>query len=183
MKDVWLWLIHLVIFLWIKKTVRSEPQTILLDQGCSQYISTDVFAFSGNQNRTFNDLRRQLSNNTHFATAQQSGIYAMAQCRNYLSGIDCLACFDAAVSLTLNCSSDGGARVIFEGCFLRSADPLSDCIICMLCQHNYLNFLLVSVKSSDLVVRKTCKKVITRCLNLTKVIYITCYTKNKWKTD
>ncbi|KAL8155616.1 hypothetical protein AgCh_000852 [Apium graveolens] len=119
MKNVQLWLLHFVIFLWITKSVRSEPQTNLLNKGCSQYISTDVSAFSGNRNLTFNDLRRQLSNNVHFATAQQSGIYAMAQCRNYLPGVDCLACFDAAVSLTLNCSSDGGARVIFEGCFLR----------------------------------------------------------------
>lgn len=134
MKDVWLWLLHFVVFLWIIKSVKSDPQTTLLNQGCSQYISTDVSGFSSNRNLTFNELRRQLSNTTHFATAQQSGIYAMAQCRNYLSGVDCLACFDAAVSLTLNCSSDGGARVIYEGCFLRLADPQSECIIYILCQ-------------------------------------------------
>uniref|UniRef100_A0A175YGK7 Protein kinase domain-containing protein n=1 Tax=Daucus carota subsp. sativus TaxID=79200 RepID=A0A175YGK7_DAUCS len=119
MKNVWIWLLHCVVFLCITKSVKSDPQTNLLNQGCSQFISTDVPAFSGNRNLTFSELRRQLSNNTHFATAQQSGIYAMAQCRNYLSGADCLDCFDAAVSLTLNCSSDGGARVIYEGCFLR----------------------------------------------------------------
>lgn len=44
MKNVWQWLLHLVIFLWIKKSVKSEPQTNLLNQGCSQYISTDVSA-------------------------------------------------------------------------------------------------------------------------------------------
>lgn len=102
--------------------VISDPQTNLLNEGCSQYNSTDMSDFFSYRNTTFANLRRKLSdknNTTHFATAQESGIYAMAQCRNYLSYADCLACFDAAVSLTQSCSADGGARVIYEGCFLR----------------------------------------------------------------
>ncbi|KAI9100044.1 hypothetical protein K1719_024262 [Acacia pycnantha] len=45
--------------------------------------------------------------------------YAVFQCRNYLSIKDCLACFDfARVRIYDNCSATG-ARVIYEGCFLR----------------------------------------------------------------
>ncbi|KAL8133859.1 hypothetical protein AgCh_009066 [Apium graveolens] len=70
------------------------------------------------------DLRGQLLNeNKHFATAQQARssdpVYGMVQCRNYLSSRDCVACFDAAVSLIRNCSAANGARVIYDGCFLR----------------------------------------------------------------
>nr|GMC62460.1 cysteine-rich receptor-like protein kinase 2 [Ipomoea batatas] len=43
----------------------------------------------------------------------------MAQCRDYLSKPDCVACFDAAVLVSRQCSIATGARVIFDGCFLR----------------------------------------------------------------
>ncbi|KAI9100275.1 hypothetical protein K1719_024493 [Acacia pycnantha] len=47
--------------------------------------------------------------------------YGVFQCRNYLSIKDCLACFDfARVRIYDNCSiAATGARVIYEGCFLR----------------------------------------------------------------
>ncbi|GMP25645.1 hypothetical protein CsSME_00002406 [Camellia sinensis var. sinensis] len=43
----------------------------------------------------------------------------MVQCRDYLSVADCVSCFDAAVSQIRNCSAANGARVIYDGCFLR----------------------------------------------------------------
>nr|GMC56887.1 cysteine-rich receptor-like protein kinase 2 [Ipomoea batatas] len=43
----------------------------------------------------------------------------MAQCRDYLSKPDCVACFDAAVLVSRQCSIATGARVIFDGCSLR----------------------------------------------------------------
>ncbi|KAL8155614.1 hypothetical protein AgCh_000851 [Apium graveolens] len=117
MKDVFLWPLLLI---WLIKAVISDPQTNLLDRDCSPSISTDVSGYLSNRNNTFKDLRGQLlKNNTKFATAEQYGVYALVQCRDYLSDADCLACFDAAVSLSLNCLSDGTARVIFEGCYLR----------------------------------------------------------------
>ncbi|KAK1401894.1 cysteine-rich receptor-like protein kinase 2 [Heracleum sosnowskyi] len=120
MKDVFLWSLCLIAFASLIKAVISDPQTTLLDQDCSPSISTDVSGYLSNRNKTFKDLRGQLlKNNTKFATAQKFGVYALAQCRDYLSGADCLACFVAAVSLSLNCLSDGTARVIFEGCYLR----------------------------------------------------------------
>ncbi|KAK3003641.1 hypothetical protein RJ639_018499 [Escallonia herrerae] len=103
--------------------VTSDPQTNLLNRGCSQYNATNLSDFFSNRNATFADIRSQLTNSTHFATAQQSRtsdpVYAMAQCRNYLATADCVACFDAAVSLIRNCSAANGARVIYDGCFLR----------------------------------------------------------------
>ncbi|KAK3004105.1 hypothetical protein RJ639_018242 [Escallonia herrerae] len=103
--------------------VMSDPQTNLLNRGCSQYNATNLSNFFSNRNATFADLRSQLTNSTYFATAQQvrtsDPVYAMAQCRNYLATADCVACFDAAVSLIRNCSAANGARVIYDGCFLR----------------------------------------------------------------
>ncbi|KAL3527425.1 hypothetical protein ACH5RR_012081 [Cinchona calisaya] len=80
--------------------------------------------FFNNLNATFADLKNQLSQeNKHFAIANQSRssdpVYAMVQCRNYLSTADCVACFNAAVAQIRNCSAANGARVIYDGCFLR----------------------------------------------------------------
>ncbi|KAF7130409.1 hypothetical protein RHSIM_Rhsim10G0182200 [Rhododendron simsii] len=101
----------------------ADPQTKLLNTGCSQYNATNLSNFNANLNDTFSQLRSQLSGvNTKFATGQQTGsdqVYAMAQCRDYLSTTDCVACFDVAVVLIRNCTGANGARVIFDGCFLR----------------------------------------------------------------
>ncbi|KAI8536575.1 hypothetical protein RHMOL_Rhmol10G0268100 [Rhododendron molle] len=102
----------------------ANPQTNLLNKGCSQYNATNLSNFYTNLNDTFSQLRSQLSGvNTKFATGQQAKgsdpVYAMAQCRDYLSTLDCVACFDAAVVLIRNCTGANGARVIYDGCFLR----------------------------------------------------------------
>ncbi|KAK4490426.1 hypothetical protein RD792_001103 [Penstemon davidsonii] len=109
----------------IPQQANSQPQINLLNRGCSQYNASNINDFFNNLNATFTDLRSQLSGGSgrRFATAQQSRssdpVYAMAQCRNYMSERDCLACYDAAVSLIRNCSAANGARVIYDGCFLR----------------------------------------------------------------
>lgn len=105
--------------------VNSEPQINLLDRGCSLYNATRQSLFLSNRDSTFSDLRKKLSSgdNIRFATAKTAitsdPVYGMAQCRNYLSTSDCLSCFSAAVSQIRNCSSANGARVIYDGCFLR----------------------------------------------------------------
>lgn len=111
----WLWL--------IAGPVGADPQTRLLNQGCSQYKAMDLSDFYASLNATISDLKAQLRSGKHFATAQQSGgsnsVYAMAQCRNYLSTADCTACFTVAEKQIRNCSAANGARVIYDGCFLR----------------------------------------------------------------
>ncbi|KAG5529766.1 hypothetical protein RHGRI_030223 [Rhododendron griersonianum] len=102
----------------------ADPQTNLLNKGCSQYNATNLSNFYTNLNDTFSRLRSQLSGvNTKFATGQQAKgsdpVYAMTQCRDYLSTTDCVACFDAAVVLIRNCTGANGARVIYDGCILR----------------------------------------------------------------
>ncbi|KAF5188247.1 Cysteine-rich receptor-like protein kinase, partial [Thalictrum thalictroides] len=72
-------------------------------------------------------LRSQLSINDsrNFATAQLATefnpVYAMVQCRNYLSRFDCLECFDVARAELGECLSSDGGRIIYDGCFLRYA--------------------------------------------------------------
>ncbi|KAM7523887.1 hypothetical protein LguiA_013789 [Lonicera macranthoides] len=121
----WLPVAALILLLvYATKPAASQPQTNLLNSGCSQYNATDLSSFFSNLNGTFSDLRSQLSSgNTRFATAQQARnsdpVYGLAQCRDYLSTVDCLACFDASVRQIRNCSAANGARVIYDGCFLR----------------------------------------------------------------
>ncbi|XP_042507135.1 cold-responsive protein kinase 1-like isoform X2 [Macadamia integrifolia] len=111
------------VILW-SDPVLSDPQTKFLNSRCSPYNSTNPSAFFASLNATFPDLRNQLagSNNVRFATSQHgrsSPLYGMAQCRDYLSTADCLACFDTAVIRIRNCSMADGALIIFDGCFLR----------------------------------------------------------------
>ncbi|MCL7030274.1 hypothetical protein MKW94_004775, partial [Papaver nudicaule] len=106
--------------------VHSEPQTNLLGIGCSTWNVTREAAFLSNRESLFSDLREKLSssNTSRFATAEVAiiktdPVYGMAQCRNYLSSSDCLTCFSTAVTHIRNCSSANGARITYDGCFLR----------------------------------------------------------------
>lgn len=108
----------------ILESAMSDPEINLLNKGCSQYNATNLSDFFSNLNATFSDMRSQISSqNKKFVTAQQARtsdpVYAMVQCRDYLSVADCVSCFDAAVSQIRNCSAANGARVIYDGCFLR----------------------------------------------------------------
>lgn len=122
----WLRLVVLVaaVSTWWRQA-NSQPQINLLNKGCSQYNATNIPDFFNNLNATFSDLRTQLSGGggRRFATAQQARssdpVYAMVQCRNYMSEADCVACYAAAVAQIRNCSAANGARVIYDGCFLR----------------------------------------------------------------
>ncbi|XP_027337520.1 cold-responsive protein kinase 1-like [Abrus precatorius] len=103
----------------------ADPQIRLINKGCSQYNATNLLNFYQNLNATFVDLRTQVSNQSkNFATAQEAKgadpVYALFQCRKYLSNADCAACFDVAAAQIRNCSAGAnGARVIYDGCFLR----------------------------------------------------------------
>lgn len=105
------------------ETVISDPQTYLLNEECSQK-SADPNFYS-NFNETFDELRRKLSeNNKHFAVADRTNMYALVQCRNYLSSADCLACYDDALSrMTRQCPANEGAHVVYQGCYLRYGVP------------------------------------------------------------
>ncbi|KAK7301964.1 hypothetical protein RJT34_12841 [Clitoria ternatea] len=110
---------------WRLEGVVGDPQTLLINKGCSQYNATSLSNFYQNLNSTLLDLRTQVSNQSkHFATAQEARgadpVYAMFQCRNYLSNADCATCFTVAAAQIRNCSAGAnGARVIYDGCFLR----------------------------------------------------------------
>ncbi|KAF5188511.1 Cysteine-rich receptor-like protein kinase [Thalictrum thalictroides] len=106
--------------------VISDPQTSIFQKACSKYDATNPVVFGENRNKTLSDLRLQITSNDgiHFAISQQiiqpDPVYAMFQCRNYLNSSDCLACFDSAeAQIRSNCPLDGGARVFYDGCFLR----------------------------------------------------------------
>ncbi|KAL8101747.1 cold-responsive protein kinase 1-like [Apium graveolens] len=106
----------------------SDPQANKISKSgreCSQSNSGNPNEFFGNLNVTFADIRRQLSvDKKHFATAQlastSNAVFSLFQCRNYLSTADCIACFDiATVDIRKICNLANGARVIYDGCFLR----------------------------------------------------------------
>ncbi|KAL1830551.1 hypothetical protein ACET3Z_000202 [Daucus carota] len=110
------------------ESVMSDPQTNKLskpDRECSGFDAGSPSEFFRNVNATFADLRRQLSvQKKHFATAEQASsanpVYTLFQCRDYLSTADCVACFNVAtVDIRKICKLNNGARVIYDGCFLR----------------------------------------------------------------
>ncbi|KAF8364588.1 hypothetical protein HHK36_033441 [Tetracentron sinense] len=116
----------MTLLLLLVKPAISDSQINLLDIGCSQYKAPNPEVFLRNVNATLADLGGQLNNTNstgHFATAQQARgsdpVYAMVQCRNYLSTADCLACFAKSVLQIRDCGGANGARVINDGCFLR----------------------------------------------------------------
>ncbi|XP_019185298.1 PREDICTED: cysteine-rich receptor-like protein kinase 2 [Ipomoea nil] len=117
----WWWLAVVIMVVSVSEPALSNPQTNqvgVLD--CRPFSYIDVPDSLRALNATFADLRNQLSSgNKRFATSTQQPVYAMAQCRNYLSTADCVACLDAAVVATRNCSNKIGGRIIFDGCFLR----------------------------------------------------------------
>ncbi|XP_006352395.1 putative receptor-like protein kinase At4g00960 [Solanum tuberosum] len=119
---VWWWRRLMVVIIGsvlMQNPVFSQPQTNLLGRGCSQYNATNLPDFFRRLNASFVDLRNQLSNqDKRFATTQQA-VYAMIECRKYLSRADCVSCYDSAVSLIRTCSGANGARVTYDGCFLR----------------------------------------------------------------
>ncbi|KAG2395075.1 Cysteine-rich receptor-like protein [Vigna angularis] len=103
----------------------ANPQTHFLNQRCSKYNASNLRSFFGSINESFSRLRDQVNNHRkHFVTAESQArgkilTHTMFQCRNYLSRIDCLACFNTASTQIRNCSSAKAARVIYDGCFLR----------------------------------------------------------------
>ncbi|PNX58587.1 cysteine-rich receptor-like protein kinase 2-like protein, partial [Trifolium pratense] len=103
---------------------QADPQTCLINKGCSTYNATNLSNFYKNLKATLLDLQSKIGNeNKHFATAQSARgadpVFALFQCRNYLSNSDCSACFAVAAAQIRNCSAGcNGARVIYDGCFL-----------------------------------------------------------------
>ncbi|CAI9114884.1 OLC1v1015701C1 [Oldenlandia corymbosa var. corymbosa] len=101
------------------KAANSDPQTKYITHGCSTYNATDMRDFFNNLNSSFADLRNQISQQKKYFATTNHPVYALFQCRNYLSNADCVSCYDTAVSQIRNCSAATGARVLFDGCFLR----------------------------------------------------------------
>ncbi|XP_042440657.1 cold-responsive protein kinase 1-like [Zingiber officinale] len=112
-----------VLLLWSCVTA-GDPQTNFLRNGCSSYAVTNASAFAVTFNDTLADLRSSISgsNSSLFATAHRpavQSVYALFQCRGYLSAADCLACFSVAEGRIRSCGPAYGGRVIYDGCFLR----------------------------------------------------------------
>ncbi|KAK1381335.1 Cysteine-rich receptor-like protein kinase 3 [Heracleum sosnowskyi] len=110
-----------VIVSMIVKGIKSDSQEQELLERCTTFkVSMDLSTFLSSVNKTLGDMRKQLSN-VHFATAYETNVFGMAQCRNYLSSADCLACFDSGVTeIRRKCDATmDGAHFIYQGCFLR----------------------------------------------------------------
>ncbi|KAK9062111.1 hypothetical protein SSX86_019296 [Deinandra increscens subsp. villosa] len=80
--------------------------------------------FIRTRNSTFDDLRTQLSSQGVFSARARDlsaadRIFAVAQCRNYLSVDQCVTCFDVAASQLRNCTSGNGGFTAFDNCFVR----------------------------------------------------------------
>ncbi|KAE8775158.1 protein kinase [Hordeum vulgare] len=102
----------------------ADPQALMLNKGCSMYNATPTATFLSALNSTFAELRANLSAGGGFATVVQPRIvaptFAVAQCRPYVVGRDCVACFDAAAArVRAYCGAVTGGRAILDGCVVR----------------------------------------------------------------
>ncbi|KVH94969.1 Gnk2-homologous domain-containing protein [Cynara cardunculus var. scolymus] len=80
--------------------------------------------FISNRNSTFAQIRKQLlSNNVYYARAKSldegDSVFGAAQCRNYLSTAQFVACFDVGVFELVNCTTGNSAYVFLDNCFVR----------------------------------------------------------------
>ncbi|PKU59608.1 cysteine-rich receptor-like protein kinase 2 [Dendrobium catenatum] len=120
-------LIPFCFLLTLSISVRADPQTKLLNLGCSNYNATNPSLFITNLNATISDLLSHISasdgGGALFATAGNARsvtpVYALAFCRGYLSRGDCLGCLTSAAARLRACGSGTGGRVIYDGCNLR----------------------------------------------------------------
>ncbi|KAK7393275.1 hypothetical protein VNO78_21826 [Psophocarpus tetragonolobus] len=115
-----------ILMVWSFEGVIGDPQLNLLTNECSAETINDLSNFNRNLNASFAEMRAQVTDHgKYFATAQSTTgtepVYAMFQCMNYLSTADCAACFDAAAAEIRHCTTPitNGARVVYDGCFLR----------------------------------------------------------------
>ncbi|RZB81113.1 hypothetical protein D0Y65_030738 [Glycine soja] len=110
---------------WSFEGAVGDPQLFLLKWECGVVSVHDLSNFNQNRNASLADLRLQLVSNQskHFLTAQSTTgadpVYAMFQCRNYLSNTDCTACLAATTTNIRNCSTGNTARIVYDGCILR----------------------------------------------------------------
>ncbi|KAH9288585.1 hypothetical protein KI387_032702 [Taxus chinensis] len=103
--------------------VEADPQTVEAGHGCSLTDSENPPAFRENRAAVFSSLAKNISL-TSFATASNgqgaSAVYGLAQCRNDLSLNDCSECHrESQNQIVTYCRDNTGARMIFDGCFLR----------------------------------------------------------------
>ncbi|KAL9995968.1 putative protein kinase RLK-Pelle-DLSV family [Helianthus debilis subsp. tardiflorus] len=94
---------------------------------CGRNPPINLSSFINNRNSTFTEIRRQLSSNGVFYARAQSlssgdSVFGLAQCRNYLSTAQCVACLDAGVSELDSCLTGNGAYAFFDNCFVRYAN-------------------------------------------------------------
>ncbi|KAK9071458.1 hypothetical protein SSX86_010027 [Deinandra increscens subsp. villosa] len=102
---------------------NDNETNALIGEFCGRNGVTSLLNFNKNRNITLNDLRMQLSSKRVLAARAQvvgpgDSVYAVTQCRNYLTVDQCVACFDAGVSKVFNCSA-ANAYISFDNCFLR----------------------------------------------------------------
>lgn len=114
------------IFLYLASTDHAHAQTTVMMSYCNlNDDATNLPAFYDNLNASFADIRASLRSSTSlFATAERvrssEPIYALFQCRPYLSYSDCLSCFDEAADLARRtCTITRGVTTLSDSCFLR----------------------------------------------------------------
>ncbi|CAH1437023.1 unnamed protein product [Lactuca virosa] len=106
---------------------HDNNTNIPLQSFCGSIAPIHPTNFIKNRNSTFAELRMQLMNEGVLSARAQDlsagdTVYAAVQCRNYLSKDQCVACFDAGVSVLVKCTAGNGAYTLFDNCFIRYED-------------------------------------------------------------
>ncbi|KAI3747600.1 hypothetical protein L6452_10113 [Arctium lappa] len=121
-------LIVLLVLLLIELGIaQSNDTNIPIQYFCGSIAPKSQSNFIKNRKSTLDELRMQLlSRRVFYARAQNlsdgDSVFAVAQCRNYISVDQCVDCFDVAASELVNCTAGNGAYVFLDNCFVRYED-------------------------------------------------------------
>nr|XP_043634242.1 cysteine-rich receptor-like protein kinase 2 isoform X2 [Erigeron canadensis] len=126
-------LVVLLVLLFVKTGTSQSNGYInytnnLIQPFCGSNPPNSLPNFIKNRNSTLDQLRMQLvRTNQLYARAQDlsagESVFGVAQCWNYLSVEQCVACFDAGVSTLVSCRPVyTGAYALMDNCFVRYED-------------------------------------------------------------
>ncbi|XP_071726318.1 cysteine-rich receptor-like protein kinase 2 [Rutidosis leptorrhynchoides] len=108
-----------------QSNVYNNDTNIHIFTYCGSNSMSSESDFNKTRNSTLDELRTNLLSKRDLLYARsqaffgQESLFALAQCRNYLSIDQCVDCFDVGVSELVKCTGGNGAYVTLDNCFIR----------------------------------------------------------------
>lgn len=115
-------LMNIIVVLLIVDRSEGVPRNQIVQQSCNNETENNPIEFSSNFIQTMERIGAQMQtslNGTASAGTAPNRNYGLLQCYGDLSTTDCILCYDTAHYVVSRCFPSTGARVYFDGCFIR----------------------------------------------------------------